>query len=817
MFATYFRFFLRLISNNIYYYVLTWIGLVTAIATSTYIFGYTRFENSFDKLHFRSDDLYRVHFTIHKDGTLESVNANSTPLIGPLLFNELEGVEDFSRLYPRSGSTVQVFNENEEILIYPEDKIYHADSSFFRMFNYPLLSGNKNEILQEPFRALLSRSFAIKTFGSIQSAIGKTFKLSEEETYTIEGIFEDLPMNTHLEFEVLLSFSTLEILDWTRESIRTDWGWYSHYNFILLNESRSTESINEEILTITKPHTKTIDERINGSLTYSIFPVKDIYLESDLFGEMDRKGNGFIVRFMGIIAVLILVLVTINYLGMTASISLNRIKETGLRKVLGSDRKNLLMSFILESFLHLTFTFLLAICLLLVIWNHLPVVTGKVIPISILITFDFAIIAILSITLLSLLCGIYHYLLVTKLNLVSALKGADSPGKSSYLFRKSILFIQYLSGVSLLILTMVVYQQVNLLTETDPGFDHKNTLAIKLRRTRGDDQYFRKIDNFSKALTNISGIQQVALSSHIPSEEISWTSGGKIVGQSTTVKFHFYAINERFVNLYDMEIIAGSGYSENIPRNQRSIIINERGARLLGFENSSDAVSKTFLHGGRTEDPYIIIGVVKDHYQRGHKYQVDPMVFHYLPDHSIYTGSTYASLKMDTSVPLTQLLDRLKELWSTHFGGLAIEFSDVDQKYLEQYKDDQRASELLTFFTVIAIMVAIFGLIGIIAFTTKQRVKEIGIRKVLGASLNQILFHLSKSYLFIMCLAILFAWFISYFILETWLQQYPQRVGIDYMIFLLAAILILFISIGIIIFQSLKSGMKNPTEALRAD
>ncbi len=817
MFAHYFNFFRRLVQRNSYYYILTGIGLTTAIATSTLIYCYSNFENSFDKQHLRSSDLYRIHFTIHKDGSLESVNANSTPVIGPLLYSELEGVEDFARLYPRSGSTIQIFDADNELLIYPEDKIYHADSSFLRMFDYPLLIGNKNEVLKEPFQALISQSVATKLFGSIEDAIGKTFKLTEEETYTVHGVFEDLPRNTHLEFEVLLSFSTLEILDWTREDIRTDWGWYSHYNFLLLREGRTVETINEEILSITKPHTKTIDERINGGLTYTVFPVRDIYLESDLFGEMDRKGNGFVVRFMGIIAILILTLAIINYIGITASISLNRIKETGLRRILGSNDKNLLISFILESALHLTISFFIAIGLLLIVWDHLPTLTGQVIPLSLLLSIQFFIIAAVSILLTSVLCGAYHYVLVTRLNLVTALKGADAPGKSSYLFRKGILFVQYLAGVSLLILTMVVYDQVSLLTEADPGFKHQSTLAVKLRRTRGDDNYFRKIDAFSKAVNSISGVKKSALSSHIPSEEIGWTSGGKIPGQLTTVKFNHYAIDEGFIGLYDLEVVAGSDYSNNIPQNQRSVLINERSAQLLGFEQPADAINKTLLYGGRAENPYTIIGIVKDHYQRGLKYLVDPIVYHYLPDHMIYTGSAYASLAIESTASLDQLREVLEEVWKVHFEGLQLEYSDVDQRYLAQYETDRKAFDLLTFFTFVAIMIAVFGLIGIVAFTTRQRTKEIGIRKVLGASLQQVIFFLSKSYLLIMLIAILFGWSIAYFVLESWLQNYPQRVSINFVIFMVAAVIVLLLSIVLIIFQSLKSGANNPTEAMRAE
>ncbi len=817
MFLHYIKFFLRSITKNVYYYTLIGICLITAIATASLIYSYSSFENSYDRQHQRLKDLYRVNFTIHKNGNLESENANSTPVIGPLLYNELSGVEDFARLYPRSGSTVQILDKDDEWSIYPEDKIYHADSSFLKMFSFPLLIGDQENVLKKPFHALLSKSFALKMFASIEDAMGKTFKLSEEETYTIEGIFDDIPINSHLNFESLLSYSTLEVLDWTRESINTDWGWYSHYNFLLLNENRNIDSINEEILSITKPHTKAIGERINGGFTYTLHPVEDIYLESDVFGEMDRKGNGFVVRFMNIIAILILILTFTNYAGITASINLDRVKETGLRKIFGSKDQRLWISFVLESVVLITVSFSIAIFLLSMFWGNLPALTGMFLPISIILSLKFFVISLLSVVLISLVCGTYHYFLVTGPDLITALKGADSPGNSSYVFRKAILFIQYLAGASLLILTMIVYDQVGLLTKEDPGFEHKNTLALKLRRTRGDADYFRKINTFSKAIKNVSGVQLSALSSHIPSEEIGWTSGGKITGQLTTVKFHHYAIDEGFTEVYGMEMAEGSAYDGNSLKNQRSIIINEQGAKILGFEKPADAINKTFLYGGREANPYTIIGVIKDHYQRGLKYQVYPIAFHYLPDHAIYTGSSYSSLKITASTSLTQIKEAIEEVWQDNFGDTQIEYSDVDQKYLDQYQTDRKALDLLTFFTFVAIMIATFGLIGLVAFSTKQRAKEIGIRKVLGASIRQIIYFLSKSYLSIVLLAIIVSWFISYFILESWLQNYPQRVSIDFMIFIIVAAIILLLSMALIIFQSWKSGVKNPVAAMRTD
>ncbi len=811
------RFLRRLVTRNAYYYGLTWLGLVTAIGTALLIYSYSTFENSFDKEHEHAGHLYRVHFTIHKDGRLESVNANSTPVVGPLLYEQLESVEDFARLYPRSGSTVQITNQSNDRLIYPEDKIYHADSSFFRMFDFPLLIGDPQQVLKGPFKALTSRRFAEKAFGSIEQALGKTFQLSEEETYTIEGVFEDLPSNTHLDFEVVLSFSTLEILDWTRDGIKTDWGWYSHYNFLRLKEGHDADAINEEILAVTKPHTRSIDERINGGLTYALFPVKDIYLESNIRGEMDRKGNGFLVRFMGIIALIVLTLALINYLGITASISLNRIKETGLRKILGGEKRSLLMSFFFESGMHLIFSFILAYALLLTFWDHLPAFTGKVMPISILLSPRLFALVVLAIVLMSVACGAYHYFIVSRVDLVTSLKGADAPGRTSYFFRKGILFIQYLAGVSLVIMTLVGSQQIGLLRKTNPGFSHEDKLAIKLRRTRGDNEYFRKIDAFSKALSVISGIEKTALSSHIPSEEIGWTSGGKINGQQTTIKFHHYAVDEQFLGLYGLEIVAGSNYTENIPINQRSIIINERGLRSLGFEEAPEAIGKTFLYGGRAENPYRIIGVVRDHFQRGLKHEVDPIAFHFLPGHAIYTGSAYATIKVGSAASVAPITEAIASLWRDHFGGLEIEYSDVSQRYLEQYKTDRKAFELLTFFTAVAIMIALCGLIGIVAFTVRQRTKEVGIRKVLGASLQQILFLLSKSYLLIMIAASVLAWCLCYLALEQWLAGYPQRVSISFGAFLVASIAVLFLSGVVIVFQSLKSGVRNPIETLRAD
>ncbi len=811
------RLFLRLISRKAHFYLLAGLGLVTAISTATFIYGYVSFENSFDKQHSRANDLHRVHFTIHKNGTLESVNANSTPVIGPLLFDQLEGVEDFARLYPRSGSTIQIRDANGRTHIYPEDKIYHADSSFLRMFGFPLLAGSAEKILLAPLMAVVSERFAIKAFGSVENALGKTFQLTEAETYLIQGVFQDVPVNTHFSFEILLSFSTLEILDWTRENIRTDWGWYSHYNYVLLNGERDIDVLNEEILSITKPHTKATDERINGGLTYTLFPLKDVYLDSDVRGEMERKGNGTMVRFMALTGILLIILAIVNYVGITSSMSLSRIKETGLRRILGSSRWQLLRALVLESMLHLVVTFALAIGILVVIWNYLPALTGKTIPILILWSPPFFMAAAGVIVVAATLCGSYQYFLVTKPDLVASLKGVDTPGGSTFHVRKGILFFQYTVGISLFIFTIVSFQQTALLHQTDPGFKHENTLAIKLRRTRGDSLFFKKIDAFANEVANVGGVRSTALSSHVPSEEVGWTSGGKVRGQLTTVKFHHFAIDENFIKLYGLQVVAGSDFTANKAQNSRAVIVNRQGARSLGFEHAQDALNKTFLYAGRSEYPFTIIGVVDDHFQRGLKYAIDPIAFHYLPDHRIYTGSAYNSLRLEASASLQQVQKAIEKTWRAHFPGLQIEYSDIDQKYMNHYQSDRRAFDLLKFFTLVAIMISLLGLIGTLAFTINQRTKEIGIRKVLGASIQQLLLVLSKSYLLVILFAVATSWLVSYFVVDSWLRQYPMRVAISPTSFIVAACLVAVVSAVLIIVQSLKSGINNPIDAIRTE
>jgi putative ABC transport system permease protein len=775
------------------------------------LYGFISFEQGFDDFQVHKENIHRVDFKIFKNGKLEVNSATSTPLISPLLYHEMAGIRDFTRLYPRSGNVISSM-EDQQKLSFPTDEIYHADSSFFRMFSFHLADGNVADMLKKPFTAVISEKLSHKLFGK-QNPIGKSVYLSDDEAYVVEGVFADIPDNSHLYFEALFSMSTLEKLAWSAEDIRSSWGWYSFYSYVLFEEDRDLTNVNNEILRITKSHTAELDKRINGSLTFELTPFTDIYLNSNLSGEMARQGNSSTIQTMLIVALAIAMIALINYFNILTSVHLQSIRNEGMRKVLGNKNQQFMAQYTAESFIHLTIALFMAMGICFLSWSYFMNEIGKSIPIHLLFETENIVGLLAIILLISLSMGLYQSGIINSFHLTSIIKGSFQHANSGIGMRKIILGIQFIATTALIIGSITFIRQLDFMQGHELGFEPSNNISITVRRSQLNNAFYERLQTFVELASSNSDILSGTTSGYVPGDEVGWTNGAKLPNQETTIKFHHYPVDENFLTQFDIALVAGRNLGK-ISGEARQILVNEKGLELLGISSAKDILSQQFLYGGDADNSFEIIGVVKNYYQRGLKHADEPIAFHYLPNNATYNGPINASFKLAEGHNPKVALDELKAAWETIYGGQEMEYKYLDDYYNSHYASDEQSTFTILFVSLLAIVLSILGLIGLLSFSALQKTKEIGIRKVLGSSIVKIQLILGKEYLLIASIAVLVGLPMVYLLLEKWLSNFVNSITLGFDIFAYGGLSVLLLTIVTIAIQSYKYAIINPVDAI---
>lgn len=805
----------RKIWKHKYYSASALLGLIVGITGFLILINLVVYELSFDQFHAKREQLYRVNFKLFKQESLEVNSATSTPLIGPLLYNELPGVLNYARFYPRFGKIISVIAEDErQQSSFNSDRVYQADSSVFEIFSFELKVGDKDKVLRKPFTAVISESLALKIFGE-NDPVGAVLKIDEDEKYLIEGIFEDVPSNSHLQFEALLSISSLEQLDWSAEEVRSSWGWYSFLNYIEYTGGADTETLNKEIRAISSNHTRSLEERINGRLTYELIPLEDVYLNSSDFSETPVNGSKASVLIMSIVGVILLIISFINYFNIISMLHCRNAKNDGIRKILGNNEWTFLKQYFIEICLHIGLTLLASIGLVYLFWSDIQYLLGNNVPI--LITSDLIIISMTmgSIFMLAFLIAVYRVMSLVKLSMPSVIKGNLGAVNSPRGLSNIILGLQFFFSTGLLIGTLLLNRQLSFIQEYDPGFDIGQMIAIKVRNETGIDAR-RACETLLNELTTLPEISGASMSGYVPGDEVGWTNGARLPSQNTMTKFHHYPIDHRFFDQFTMDVIAGRNFT-NTPAAANQVIINEEGARRLGYDRPVDIINKTFEMNGDVYPPLEIIGVVKDFYQDGMKKPINPIAFHFAPINNIYTGAFNVTFRYSQGANEKKIMNKVKAKWELVFGGREMEYKYLSTFYNDIYKKDQQSAKSTQWVAIMAIILSILGIIGLLSFSAMQRTKEIGVRKVLGGSEVSIQWVIGKSYLGLALFSSMLALPVTYLLVRNWLNGFEYRISNFEIDFLIGFCSIMMITALTIVIQTNKYVSKNPVHSIRMD
>ena len=806
-------------------------GLAIGLATAFLIYQYVQVELSYDRFHKNADRIYRI--PISYSGSFSSLRSSAInhPAVGPAMKADFPEVEDYARLVRASlfipAATVSYRQEGQAPIIFNEQRVYLADQSFLTIFSFPLIAGNAANALEEPQSIVITQHVAKKYFGE-EDPLGKILSITNMD-FKVTGVMQDVPENSHLKFDVLVSLATL------REDFRNVWTWPEFYNYILLKEGADPAAVQEKIPPFLNKYLGKIWEEHKFKSDIYLQPLTDIHLKSDLTFEQDINSSERTVYFLSLLGLFVLTIAWINYVNLSTAKSMERSKEVGLRKVSGATKTQLVTQFFFDAFVVNVLAVLLAAAMLIVAMPYFEGLTGKDIS-GVLqsagawYSLKFWAIALGALALGIIVVGVYPALVLSSFNPALVLKGKFLKSQRGLWLRKGLVGFQYVLSVFLIAGTITISRQLTYMQEQDLGYNKEQVLVVR-GPSITDSTYSNRIDYFRNELLQIPGIERMTASGDIPGQAIADRNTIRKLSdeEKDNVITTISAIDQDFIRTYEMDLAAGRNFEEKdhfifrteknnpitddgylVAGGQNRILINEDLAARLGYENPEDAVNQIVKIRIGFQFAAEVIGVVKNYHQLSLRQNYDPIAYFY----PVFDSRKYFSLRLSTH-NISETIPKVQDLFLEAFPQNAFEYFFLDDYFNRQYQSDLRFGRIFGSFTVMAIVIACLGLFGLGVFTVTQRTKEVGIRKVLGASASAILVLFSKDSVRLLLVSYVISVPLIYLAARQWLDNFAFRIGMDWQIFLLPPIFLLSISVATIVLISLRAALMSPVVSLR--
>lgn len=789
----------RYISKNKAFTVINVSGLAIGMLACMLIAQYVLHELSYDNFHEHKDQIYRVQLDRYNKGERTTRWAAGALGIGP----------DLKTNFPEVERMVMMTESNAMIsygdVLFKEENVYYASRDFFSMFSVPLIEGVDSLVLKEPFKMVVSQSFAKKYFGN-ENPVGKMLKNNGRTEFEITGIFEDLPANTHMQIDAMFSFESWLSLVQSRTPY--SWQWDGFLTYIQLSDQVDAKVFEAKLPDFVEKREGEELKQWDAGMVFNLQPITSIHLDSDFMMEFKANGNRQATYFLSLIAVLILIIAWINYVNLSTAKSIERAREVGIRKVMGGIRSQLIQQFLLESVLFNTIAIMIAISFTFLLTPWFSQLTGRIIDYSLFQQLNFWLTMLALIIGGALLSGLYPAIILSAYKPVEVLKGKFKNTGQGVYFRKGMVAIQFISSIALLVGTFTVYNQIQFMRSQTLGVDIDQTLVLRAPNVV-DSTIVQKFEVFKQRMNQYAEVSSVSGSTTVPGEQPDWNAGGiRLIHQSEDEgnQYRVIMMDHDFIPSFGLDVIAGRGFSADVVSERESVMLNESGAQLLGFPKVDLAVDQYINFWG---DTFRIVGIVKDYHQESLKKAYDPMVFRY----NRAPGGFY-SVKFNTS-NVQQSLGKFETDWKELFPGNPFNFFFLDDQYNQQYKADQQFGSVFGIFSMLAIFIACLGLFGLSSLTVIQRTKEIGVRKVLGATVPGILKLISREYVILLLIAIVFAVPAAWWIMNSWLNDFANRINLSWWIFALPCLGVIFIALSTISIHTFRAAQTNPAKSLR--
>ncbi|MGC4035903.1 MAG: ABC transporter permease [Chitinophagaceae bacterium] len=770
------------------------LGLAVGISACFLIYLYVAFETSYDRFHSKADRIYRV-VTETKTPSESNKHPYSTSPIAINLKRDFPEVEDAVRL-SQDGFLVHKGNVK-----FQETKSMMADSTLFKVFDFPLVAGDKNTALTEPMSIVISQTAAKKYFGNT-NPLGQEVQLTGAAINAkITGVMKDIPRNSQIEADMFVSMSSSKQV-YGQPTSDSEWTNHTNITYILLRPNANAKSLEAKFPAFMEFHHGTEAKKLQMQDYLSLEPFLDVYLKSKLGGFVSGNINN--VYIFSIVAIFILLIACVNFINLTTARSSERAKEVGIRKVVGAVRFQLARQFISESIIICLIAFVLSLFLSAITLPLFNQLAGKVISDSIFSNpFHTIGLFILSVGI-GLIAGFYPSLVLSSFKPVSVLKGRFSTGTRGLILRKSLVVFQFTISIILIAATIIVYKQLSYMRSQSLGFSKDQTIVI-------NTNFDKNKDVFKQSLSSIPGVLSTTLSSHVPGggSNSAYSEVENKQGEMQKTNLDLYFVDFDYVKQYDLKLAAGRTFSKDFPTDStQAMVINEAAAKMLGYSTPQEAIGRKFDQWGRKGQ---IIGVLKDFHYKSLQQQIPPLVMRFEP-----WGLGMISIKV-AAANLPSTLKAINNKWSETIPNRPFEYNFLDEFFDQQYRAEDHFGNLFFNFAILAIFISCLGLLGLSSYSTMQRTKEIGIRKVLGASVTGIVNLLSADFIKLVFVSLVIAVPIVWFAMSKWLLDFAYRTNISWWVFGLTGFVAVLIAFATISFQAIKAALANPVKSLRTE
>ncbi|HLK27059.1 MAG TPA: ABC transporter permease [Puia sp.] len=796
------------------YTIINVLGLATGMAVCLLIVLFIQSELSYENFEEHGDNIYRVALERKYPGRSTSYSIIPQS-IGEAIQHENPEVLQCTRLFDFLGKNgnffVKIGDKNFE-----ERKVLLADSNFFSVFTAKLLKGDPATALEKANSVVINETTAEKYFGSADNAMGKSFESDNATHFIVAGVCKNWPDNSHFTFDMLIASSTF-IRPEQKNYIN-----FSAHTYLLLNPKKSPAALEAKF-------PKIIEKYVSGEIGrnfgvsfqqfqsagngyhYYLQPLKKIHLISDLEGELKPNGSIKAVYIFAVIAVFILVIACINFINLSTARSVERAKEVGIRKTFGSEKKSLIWQFLLESVMVSLLSMVVAVLLIVLLLPLFNKVSGKELtityfiePVKIILLFAFAI-------FIGIIAGLYPAFVLSSFKPIMVLKGKFKSNKYGTALRNGLVVFQFAISVILIICTIIVNQQMQYMLGDKLGFrkDH----IIEIERA---DLLREKVKAFNNEVAKISGVEAVSNCSSLPGQGGFFGSAFQELNSKQPMTGRAVIVDDQFAPILDLQLKEGRFFSKQFSTDSLAMVMNEQAVKELGLKNPIGAriTSPDFNGQNGEETIYTIVGVAKDfHYQSLHQ-KIEPLVFINAEKFRGAMGTTGVRIKSDN---FKSAIETIEKTWKEFVPEKPFHYDFLDRTLAEQYEAEQRTQRIFTIFSVLAIFIACIGLLGLAAYATQLRMREISIRKVLGASVSGIVSMLSKDFLKLIIVSAVFAFPLAWWGMHKWLENFAYRTSISWWVFVVAGLIAAFIALITISFQAIKAAMSNPVKTLRSE
>lgn len=779
-------------------------GLAIGMAAALLILTYVAFEYSYDNMHRNQDRIFRVEARFYENGELTDDWASSSAGYVPAMKRNMAGIEDVTRVgsqyYPE-----QIVKYNE--LLYRETGIGYAEANFFNFFDFKLLKGDKNTCLEGPNKVVITERIARKYFKG-ENPMGKILIFRSnigEEACEVSGIMEDMPVNSHTRYSMLISYKTLP--EWMDEY------WYRHevYSYVLLKSANLKKQVEDAFPEMAEKY-KTDEALKNKTWAVQLVNLRDIHLNRQKSYEPEIKGNSSSLLVLICTALAILCIAWINYINMTVARSMERAREIGIRRASGASRRQIVSQFLFEALVTNGIAFILALGIMEALMPAFNNLTGRDLSFSVWITTPLGWLLLLVFAIGVFLSGFYPAMVLSGIRPLKMLKGKFTHTRSATITRKVLVVLQYTASLTLLCGTLIVYAQLQYMRNASLGVRTDQTLVLKFpAKCEGLET---KLEAMKKEIALLPSVKTVTVSGAVPGTEV--TDFLSIVRENDVTKqtrlLEMLNCDPYFLDAYDLKFVAGRGFSEDFGGDVYNIVLNEAAVRTLGFESPEKALGER-LSVETVDQPMQIIGVVKNYHQQSLNKDYTPILFA-LHDKLSWMKQRYISVVMEDANP-RELTKQVETVWNRYFPDSSYDYFFLDQFFDQQYRQDEVFGLIVALFAILAIFISCMGLWVLVMFSCSTRIREMGIRKVLGASKMQLFCELGREFFVLIGIAIVIALPLSWWIMNGWLSYYSFRTDWKIWFFIVPVVLLCVISLLTIAWQTAKTIFSKPARSLR--